>query len=1043
MSATADPGWLAAISHTIIGSTRHLGVVEAIRHIHGLEMGVAPTSRELVAKGYLQDFCNAFPTRRAISVIADISYDPKRLVESAQSILYDGNMPSDMGRQLPGGIHILVPNTSSLDSQEWREPPICVYQEKADDSKSSERFSDVHLISPGKATTARGAENDISMPRGSGLLAAFCASVKEIGTSANGSLQSRAFERDRESGCGEDLGMRFRQVCQILNALPNEERIVSWEADLPIALDRLWTVIPGNHVDPAVFVRYVTKAAQSGSNAALWDYRMSLTGALNSYFVLSHIPNSISHELNRSPVLEGRPLAPAVLGELGRVGMALGGESLRSGSRALGVIGVVAAVRLFFPSGVDSEPLRNKEQLRGFLLPVDSFQELLGGTLDGADFGPRQRADLVAVQLAVLEGGILGISFSTIECKYSSNGFSKDQIDGARLQAEATSRRLNALVDAACTLDGIPERLALLALLTFGLRLSKEVVTDSSTDQAALEARILKLALDGRIKLVPSLAENIVVATDCTATSASFIFGQSLLICLAPKHWPGVSESQSLLEVRAKLSRNFETLFASAHSTSASTIVEVGSDELQADASNSNTEHQSTASDSVVTTVDEVPTSRMSNSEIGDKSPAQANTAQRMLAPILIGTANGGNYYYDPQNQDTPLDNYNLMVTGSSGKGKTQLLKTIICRLRQQDRNVLLLDFKNDFASDQHFLETAKLRGQYVTFDGLPFNPLIPMPLRRPNSNAEYLPVSEHINGLVDILRSTFNLGDQQEVSVKNAIRKAFEDRGIPSRGSISVSSELDFPDFNEVGSILSASNPNAYNRLDPLFDLGIFPAESRFKRFDAMLDDAYAVDLSQIQSDRIKNAIAKILVMSAHRFYNAREHSGTLRQFFVFDEAHRVLDSEFVLQFVRECRAYGVGVILSSQYPTDFPPDISASLNTKFLHGNGADKSRVRDIAKLIGNSVPEEQIERLSMFQAILSNSQYDPISIKTIGYPMMLVFDAIAQAEPVNRQNLSVPGVNSDRLNIDYLISSLMEMGLIEETSLGLRLSSFFTI
>ncbi|OTP79066.1 ATP-binding protein [Caballeronia sordidicola] len=1041
VTATSDPGWLVAMSHQVIGDDRYLRAAESLRHLHGFEIGMVPASRELVAQGYLQDFFNAFPTRRAISVVADASYDPSRLVESAQRILYDVEGPSDVGRLLPGGIHIMVPNANSLDQQEWREPPICVYEGAA--SGNGNRFSDINLISPGRAGSARDSGDRPTLPRGRGLLAAFCGPVKEVGISANGGLQSRAFERDRALAQGTGLGQRFSHACWLLSELVNEPRVISWQADLPPTLDYLWTVVPGNHVDPAVFVKYVLTSAESGESVALWDYKMSLTGALNSYFVMSKIPPSISYELNRSPILQGKPLAPAVLSELGRVGMALGGESLRSGSRALGVVGVVAAVRLFFPVAEGRLPLRNDDVYRGFLLPVDSFQELLGGAFDGEDDRPRQRGDLVAIQLTIRGDGGVSISCSSIECKYSTSGLSREQIEGARQQADATLRRLLNLIDVSRRPDGIPERLAFLSLVTFGLRLSKALVTGDLSAQMSVEAAIIQGILDGRIHTILPAAGNIVVVTDCSASAASYTQGQALVITLAPGHWPGISESSSLSSVREKLSENFRALFVSGSEIPDATVDRgLAPVSKQVEGVKVPTEDQEfptiieTAEFANVQTIP--PTSELSRQpSVGDD---EGEAAPRVVAlqKILVGTAGPNAAFYDPQNQERPLDNYNIMVTGSSGKGKTQLIKMLVCRLREQGRNVLLLDFKNDFASDQHFLQTAQLRGQYVTFDGLPFNPLIPVPLRRPDSEVEYLPISEHINGLVDILRSTFGLGDQQEVAVKNAIRDAFGDRGIPSRGSIVASPNMDFPDFNEVGVKLASSNPAAYNRLDPLFDLGIFPVQSRLKRFDSMLTGAYVVDLSQIQSDRIKNAVAKVLVMSAHRFYNAREHSGVLRQFFVFDEAHRVLDSEFVLQFVRECRAYGVGVVLSSQYPSDFPADISASLNTKFLHGNGADKARVRDIGKLVGGSLPDESIERLAMFEAILANPQYEPTLIKTIGYPAMLVLNAIRKAPgSIHRRDLTVAGVDVSRLNVEFLLTGLIEMGLVEETAAGLNL------
>jgi DNA phosphorothioation-dependent restriction protein DptH len=428
-----------------------------------------------------------------------------------------------------------------------------------------------------------------------------------------------------------------------------------------------------------------------------------------------------------------------------------------------------------------------------------------------------------------------------------------------------------------------------------------------------------------------------------------------------------------------------------------------------------------------------VPTNSATAVEPQDTDSTKKKSAA--LRPILLGSASGSPVYFDPQNLTRPLDNNNIMVTGSSGKGKTQFIKAFSAHLRQQDRNVLMIDFKNDFAGDLHFTQSLGLTCSHVSFDGLPFNPLIPVPLRKPNSDVEYISISEHINGLVDIFRKTFGLGDQQEVAVKNAIRESFDERGIPSRGTVKYDQGLEFPDFNDVGDRLRESNPAAYNRLDPLFDLGIFPDRVRHIRFDSILNFSSVIDISQIQNDRIKNAVAKILVISAHRYYNARPHSGLLKQFFIFDEAHRILDTEFVLQFVRECRAYGVGVLLSSQYPSDFPADISSSLNTKVIHGNGPERDRVKEISRTVGNLVPDEQIAGLGMFQAIIASPQYSGVTFNTLSYPMLLVLLALGkEAHPI--ETLVVPGIDPTRLDVGHLVDLLMRMGLAELVTGGYR-------
>ncbi|WP_157128417.1 ATP-binding protein [Cupriavidus sp. USMAA2-4] len=1029
ISSTADPGWHVAISHELIGRQEYSHILSAMRDNFGLETTLVSVSREQVARRYLQDFFKAYPTRRAISVVADASYPPERLAESAEALLYEGETVTPLGRQLPGGIHIVAPNAESMERRRWRTPPVALYGSSESSVKS---YRDINLISPGRAVSARAGSDHPRLPRGSGLLASFICPIRRTQKNADGFLVSKAFERDFGECEDSSLGGTFTAASGVLARMPNEARVVDWRAELPRSLDFLWTVVPGNHVDPAVFVNYVGSSAEGGEGAALWDYNMSLTGSYNSYFVLSKIPKSVIFELNRSPVFEKKNVAKDILSELGHIGIAIGSESLRSGTKALGVVGVLAATRLFAPERPLPAPLRGGHNLRGFLLPVDSFQEILGGGLNDIDHASNQRADLLAVQLGLLRDGTLGISFCAIECKYCSNGFSTQFVESALQQAQVTHDRFAALINRARGKDGIPERLAILSLISFGLRLSHDHTSANGGADIDFEGHILKHLIDGKFVSIPANAGTVAIVTDCASQKASWSQKKGLLVTVTPGDWPGISESNALLSVRQHLSRLFSTLF-----NNVTPLAEASSSKLaeQEEPEHEETEGQALTPDELLrdTKTDLIQpgeTKGLHDDNFFSRisQPPIETPLTSTLKPILLGRTASVSHYYNPQDVQTPLDNYNMMVTGSSGKGKTQYVKMLVSRLRDQGRSAFLLDFKNDFASDDHFVARAQLRPLHVVFDGLPFNPLIPMPIRRPGATVEHIQISEHINGLSDILKKAFGLGDQQEVAVKNAIRECFEDRGIQSRGTVQVVGNLDYPDFNDVGEKLRVMNPAAYNRLDPLFDLAIFPQEARMARFDAMLADPVIVDLSQIQSDRIKNAIAKILIMSAHRYYNARPHTGSLRQFFVFDEAHRVLDSDFLLQFVRECRAYGVGVLLSSQYPTDFPQDVSASLNTKIIHGNGADRDRVRDISRLIGGSIEDGRIEELTLFEAIITNAQYAPTIIKTIGYPMMLALDAIQQRPGTPLERLEVPGVDATRLNIPYLVTTLMNMGLV---------------
>jgi DNA phosphorothioation-dependent restriction protein DptH len=239
------------------------------------------------------------------------------------------------------------------------------------------------------------------------------------------------------------------------------------------------------------------------------------------------------------------------------------------------------------------------------------------------------------------------------------------------------------------------------------------------------------------------------------------------------------------------------------------------------------------------------------------------------------------------------------------------------------------------------------------------------------------------------------------------------------------------YPDFNDVGLKLKMVSPNAYNRLDPLFDLGIFQRESSQLRFQSSLDNSCVLNLSSIQSEPIKNALAQIFILSSHAYFNALPHSSTLNIMFIFDEAHRVLESENLARFVRECRAYGVGVVLSSQYPSDFQRDISASLATKIIHGNGPDRDKVRSIINLLSIQDAEEQVKDLGLFEAYISNSQLRAELINTLSYPYYLVFQKIKLGLNIKIENLDdIEGLDISRISIFEIIKKLRELGLVED-------------
>lgn len=1011
VSPTSDPGWLLAINTDAVNSQLTVQLLTDLRRTLGLETALVPFAREQMAADYLKGFHRAYPTRRAIALSASNIYSSERIVQSAESILYSGDGVSQLGNQLPGGLHLFVPNVDDIERRTWRVPPVCVYDKKSAESWSA-GHKDILLLPPGKPRVAQVAGKEQPLARGTNDLAAFCAPVRRISFGAGGVPSSYAFERDMAERAGSGVGPAFTRALHHDSELFGNPVYSGWVVeDLPEKLEYLWNIVPGSQVDPAVLVQYVRSGFEADQARVLWDYNMSLTGPTNSYFVLSQVPQSIAVALNGSPPVKSQgDSAKDIIRELAEIGLAAGSESLRSGSKALGVVGLVAAIRLFISTHGHKSPLDNSGRNRGFLLPVDSFKQILGDGLDTTDYQDSRRADLVACQLCLDPTGRLKIYFAAVECKYSSGRLGDENASAALEQAGRTYDRLTALAEAAKHPSGIPERLVLLSLLSFGLRLR----APSDDDGLLLEHKMFQRILDGQFDIGAPVATRIAVITECGGQSASFVRKSGIVIYLSPGHWPGRNESSAVGVVRDNLASLFLNVVPAQPAPPSQPSPPPATTPPSAD------DAQPKGDEPKVPKPEDV------------QQPAVVEVPQARLSPILLGcTSDRRPVTYDPQAEMRPLDNYNVMITGSSGKGKTQLIKAMVAELRHQGRNVLLLDFKNDFASDAVFLETSRLSCYYVTFDGLPYNPLIPMPVRHPQSGREYLQISQHITGITAVLSKTFGLGAQQEAALKDVIRDCYRDRGIDTTGSVQFNADVEFPDFNDVGERLRASNATAYNRMDPLFDLGVFSAACRRLDFEAVLRSPSVIDLSQIQSDSIKNAIAKIIVLSAHAFYNARPHSSQLRQFFVFDEAHRILDTEFLVRFVRECRAYGVGVLLSSQNPSDFAPEVSASLNSKIIHGNGAEKEQVKAILRILGLEDSESAaVAALGLFEALISNPQNDAVRARTFAYPHYLVLSEIRRQGKVRRSDLAVNGVDFQKLSPSLLVGALLEMGLVEE-------------
>ncbi|MFW6015627.1 MAG: ATP-binding protein [bacterium] len=380
--------------------------------------------------------------------------------------------------------------------------------------------------------------------------------------------------------------------------------------------------------------------------------------------------------------------------------------------------------------------------------------------------------------------------------------------------------------------------------------------------------------------------------------------------------------------------------------------------------------------------------------------------------------------YYDPKRKGENLSNPNVMITGSSGRGKTQLLKSMLLQEINQGVNFLIFDFKNDF-SEPDFLNISGVEYVNLEVQGLPYNPLIPAKKVDRALDQEFANVNEHIFAIAGVLKTVYGLGVQQEAALKKALREVYEENGINTNKNIELKDGQIFPVLDDIGGILEEESPSAYARMDPIFNYGLFGRSSSKVSLTNILNKSYIFNLSSIANDHIKNAISKLVVVSVHQYLNSLKHSSKIKNIFVFDEAHRFLGEPRLTALVRECRAYGLAVWLSSQYPTDFPNDIAGSLETKIIHGNGEDDKQVKNIINLTGFTGDIDIIKEMGLFEALVINGHYKQALINTIGYPHLLVLrEAYSNGIVTNEKNIK--GVEE---SLQYeVINHLVNMKLL---------------
>jgi DNA phosphorothioation-dependent restriction protein DptH len=263
----------------------------------------------------------------------------------------------------------------------------------------------------------------------------------------------------------------------------------------------------------------------------------------------------------------------------------------------------------------------------------------------------------------------------------------------------------------------------------------------------------------------------------------------------------------------------------------------------------------------------------------------------------------------------------------------------------------------------------------FVDYHGLQFNPLR-VDVARPTAHVDVA------GTLRDIFSSIFpDLGDLQLEELRQAIKQSFENVGW---GTLSdVSHELSPPPFGAFLDILTAKVKPSAGLLARLREL----ADYRF--FDATGDSAtllnahhpIVVRIHGTQNEMLQNAFASFVFYSLYKDIFRRGLQRGITHAIVFDEAHRAARLKLIPQFAKECRKFGLSLILASQEAKDFAPALFSAISTYLVLR--VTEPDARTLARMTAATADEkrvaDQMKTLPRYRAVfLAEGKLKPTTV-----------------------------------------------------------------
>lgn len=312
----------------------------------------------------------------------------------------------------------------------------------------------------------------------------------------------------------------------------------------------------------------------------------------------------------------------------------------------------------------------------------------------------------------------------------------------------------------------------------------------------------------------------------------------------------------------------------------------------------------------------------------------------------------------------TVKGNPHLLVAGLPGMGKTTCLLNLCKQMFTAGIRPIVFSYHQDI--DEKLVNMVQAV-RFIDFDGLGFNPL---GVTDRQSRLAYLDVA---GALRDIFIAIFpDLGSIQGEEIRQAIKQSFIEIGWDDpNASLEKLSEPEFVRFVEI--LRAKPKPDKglrtlLIRLEGLADYGFFdPGESHESLWNS--EDPIVIRVHSTQDDNLQKAFASLVFYSLYKDMFRRGIKDRITHAVIFDEAHRAAGLKLIPTMAKECRKYGISLVLASQEAKDFHVSLfSAIANYLVLRLTETDaKALVRNVSSSQQERVLIDKIKQMERFKAL----------------------------------------------------------------------------